>query len=275
MSVRNTNRVAPPQKLFEIYKKIINSKLIKNKELSIDNISEFEHLLNEAQPQNEDDENCMRCFVQYLYRKNPGHFARFINRSRLNQLTLSTESKYMVKAFELRGLVYIKWDIENNKYACSLHKTVSEYMNSGDFSSMEEVANQITREINDKDQSTYVNHHDSRVNHHDSHEFNYRREDNRSNHGRNYIRQNSSSYRDHNHPRMYKNNRSRESHTNSMPQLPTENDFPVLNNKTIIDQPVEWVKKEFIEPTTASVSPSGIKLNNSLDIADTTVIMEH
>jgi hypothetical protein len=254
MSGRNAYRASPPQKLFENYKDIVNSNLIRNKELSDENIAEFEYLLNQAQPQN-DEEHCMRSFIQYLYRKNPGHFTRFIQRSSLNQLALWTEAKFMVRTFELRGLVYVKWDIENGKYVCSMHRTVSEYLDSGECSSMEEVVDRITRETENQDRENRG----SRL------DFDNDRDrrgkggrgkggrgkggrgkggrgkggrDQRSNYGEcDDTRSQLSNYRGND------NRQTRDSNFTNYQYTPTENDFPVLASKHTASQKSVCLKR--------------------------------
>jgi hypothetical protein len=117
--------MTPPQYLYSNYKNIRNSDLILKKAVDEENIKVFETYLNDAQPQTENEVKS-RMLIQYLYRKNPTNFCRFLVRSRLSHLILWTEAKCIVRYFGLRGTVYIKW--ENDKYNCSVHK--SAYHNS-------------------------------------------------------------------------------------------------------------------------------------------------
>jgi hypothetical protein len=270
MSGRNICRSQPPQKLFEAFKDITNSNLIRNKELSDENIAQFENLLNTAQPQTDED-HCMRSFVQYLYRKNPGHFTRFIQRSHLNHLTLWTEAKFMVSVFELRGLVYIKWDIDANKYVCSMHRIVTEYLTSGKCSSMEEVVDRISRETTSYNRGPPRDFNDNRGDRDNRGPPRDNRGD-RDNRGpprdnRGPPRDNRGPPRDtrHNHDksqnsnpnqaRMYNNRRSRESNDRNVVQTPTETDFPILVSKPVFVQTVVWPKKGSVEPP-ATPNPS-------------------
>jgi hypothetical protein len=284
MYSRNTNRVEPPPKLLENYRNITNSKLIKNKELSDDTIVEFEHLLNEAQPQSDAD-HCLRSFVQYLYRKNPGHFARFIQRSRLSHLSLWTEAKFMVKTFELRGLVYIKWDVDINKYVCSMHRIVTEYLNSGECCNMAEVVNRITQETEDKDRDNRDNResrgprrdfNDNRDTRGPRRDFNDNRDtrgprrdfnDNRDTRGprRDFNDRGYDNYRGHNQdqPRIYDNRRSREPHTK---QVPTKSDFPVLADTVVPPLHAVWAKNAQIKTPAPSVNGSDSDTNSTATI---------
>lgn len=122
MTSRDSNRPMPPQHLYDNYKRIRNSKLILNKSLDTDNIAEFQTYLNDAQPESPEDYQ-MRALIQYLYRKNPNNFCRFLVRSRLSHLILWTEAKCIVRHFGLRGVVYVKWN-DDGAYECSLHRNV-------------------------------------------------------------------------------------------------------------------------------------------------------
>jgi len=111
----------PTQRVYDVYAEICNSDLILNKSINEKNIIEFQLLLNKSQPADGDLNN--RLLIQYLYRKNPTNFCRFLIRSKLSHLILWTESKCIVRHFGLGGVVYIKWN--DNKYECSLHNNVN------------------------------------------------------------------------------------------------------------------------------------------------------
>lgn len=122
MASRSTFRLAPPQQVYDSYKAIRNSDLILSKSLDEKNIEELQNHLNSSQPQS-DEENMTRSLIQYLYRKNPTNFCRFLVRSRLSHLILWTEAKCIVQHFGLRGVVYVKWN--DHEYECSLHRNVN------------------------------------------------------------------------------------------------------------------------------------------------------
>lgn len=113
---------SPPQYVYDNYKAIRDSDLLLKKTVNHDNIVKFEEQLNLAQPKTEDDQKT-RSIIQYLYRKNPTNFCRFLVRSRLNHLILWTEAKCIVRYFGLRGVVYVKWD--DTAYKCNLHKNIN------------------------------------------------------------------------------------------------------------------------------------------------------
>jgi hypothetical protein len=122
MTSRSTFKLAPPQQVYDAYKAIKNSDLILNKSLSDENIEELQKHLNASQPKT-DEEAMSRSLIQYLYRKNPTNFCRFLIRSRLSHLILWTEAKCIVLHFGLRGVVYVKWN--DQEYECSLHRNVN------------------------------------------------------------------------------------------------------------------------------------------------------
>lgn len=122
MTSRSERRMSPPQYVYNSYKEIRDSELIRNKVLTDDSIASFQHSLNKSQPIS-DDEVKMRSFIQYLYRKNPTNFCKFLSRSKLNHLILWTEAKCIVMYFGLRGIVYVKWN--DSEYECSLHRNAT------------------------------------------------------------------------------------------------------------------------------------------------------
>jgi len=119
MTARNSFMTALPNVLYNNHKAINESDLIFKKTVTEDTIKEFEQLLNEAQPITGDDKK-NRSLIQFMYRKNPTNFYRFLTRSRLSHIVLWTEAKCIVSHFGLNGLVYIKWD--NTEYKCSVHR---------------------------------------------------------------------------------------------------------------------------------------------------------
>lgn len=127
MASKNTFRMAPPQQVYDAYKSIRDSDLILNKTIDEKNIADFQTSLNASQPTNETEAQT-RSLIQYLYRKNPTNFCRFLVRSRLSHLILWTEAKCIVRHFNLRGIVYVKWN--DSEYECSAHRNINEDGNS-------------------------------------------------------------------------------------------------------------------------------------------------
>ena len=130
MANRTDFRMATPQQVYDAYKEIRNSDLILNNTLNETNIANFQSSLNKAQP-NTEEESKSRSLIQYLYRKNPTNFCRFLVRSRLSHLILWTEAKCIVRHFGLRGIVYVKWN--DSEYECSAHKSVNNDFDAGNY----------------------------------------------------------------------------------------------------------------------------------------------
>ena len=134
-------RLSPPQNVYESYKAIRNSELILNKKLSEETIAELQKNLNASQPQTDND-HMTRSLLQYLYRKNPTNFCRFLMMSRLSHLILWTEAKCIVRHFGLQGVVYVRWN--DNEYECSMHKNAGNNT-QGDVGEFNEFENSRAR----------------------------------------------------------------------------------------------------------------------------------
>jgi hypothetical protein len=140
MSNRSEFVMNPPQRLFDLYKNIKNSELILNKVLSKEGVNDFQTELNNTQPKLENEnEMQMHALIQYMYRKNPINFTRFLTKSGLSHLILWTESKCIIKHFGLHGIVYIKW--HDNTYTCDLHNYAHK---NADEVDLENQSNKIT-----------------------------------------------------------------------------------------------------------------------------------
>lgn len=133
----------PPQHLYDGFNTITSCPLLSENILTEETIREFEYLLNQAQPKNANEES-VRSVIQYMYWKNPINFCRFLLRSKLSHLILWTDAKCIIRHFQLRGLVYVKWNEETNSYNCALYRnrrrTDTGYT---EHSSMQRVCNQV------------------------------------------------------------------------------------------------------------------------------------
>lgn len=116
--------VSFPDNVLNTYKVIKNSTLINNLELNDETIKEFQDTLNQAQPITDIDKTMFETF-RLLYRSTI-EFDRFIGKNKIKHLILWTESKSIVRHFNLYGLVYVKWNTDTNMYNCSLHKNAQE-----------------------------------------------------------------------------------------------------------------------------------------------------
>ncbi len=108
-----------PQRLRENYNAIRKTNDVMINGDNVDgSIAEIEHLINDAQPKDLNEE-IMRTMVQYLYRRDPNEFYKFLIKSKLFHLVLWTESKKMSRHFRLNNIVYIRWN--GIKYECYKH----------------------------------------------------------------------------------------------------------------------------------------------------------
>ena len=120
-SQQQSFKLAPPKKVYDCYKAILACDLITKKSLNTEYVAEFQNFLNESQPSN-DEEHTTRSLIQFLYRKNPNTFIKFLIRSHLNHLILWTEAKCIVRHFDLQGVLYVKWN--EHQYDCNIHYNV-------------------------------------------------------------------------------------------------------------------------------------------------------
>jgi hypothetical protein len=118
-----TSRPSFPSYIYNSYKNITHSSLYTSNDLTEETIKEFQDFLNGAQP-TENDLTMFNTF-RLLYRSTKD-FDRFLIKNRLKHLILWTEAKSIVRHFNLYGLVYVKWNVENHQYECSRHKNFEE-----------------------------------------------------------------------------------------------------------------------------------------------------
>lgn len=110
-----------PKELFNAYQAIKNCALVKNKDYSPAALSEFESLLNDAQPTEDHKERFLT--VKDIYNMNKFGFQKYI-RGAGDFLILWTESKSIVNWFHLRGLVYLSYDHKENQYKVQRHRNL-------------------------------------------------------------------------------------------------------------------------------------------------------
>lgn len=111
-----------PKNLFNGYKLIKDCKLVKNKDYTQEALCEFEILLNDAQPMPEDMERFSTVKDYYNVLKNS--YQKFIRDTPLECTILWTESKSIVNWFDLRGIVYLRYDLQTSKYSIQLHRNM-------------------------------------------------------------------------------------------------------------------------------------------------------
>lgn len=115
-----------PPSLGSSYKNLSQGPLVQDHNLTEENIAEFQRLLNEAQPT--EQETTVRQTIQMLYRRSPQYFYQFLVKNQLARLVLWTESKCIVRHFGLQGLVYIRWDKETEQYVVMKHNNADDVL---------------------------------------------------------------------------------------------------------------------------------------------------
>ncbi len=108
------------KRVYDLFKAINQLDLVVYKTVNENTLNDFERMLNEAQPFNE-NERAQRYLLKSLYFSNPVNFMKYLcdSQNRINALILWTESKYIVKYFNLHNKVYLLWDSTTSSYkAC-------------------------------------------------------------------------------------------------------------------------------------------------------------
>jgi len=110
-----------PKQLYDTYKLILGCDLVQNKNVTKESIDRFETLLNEAIPANDTPLSAQMALVRMMYHSNKNGFIRYISNyyNHVSALILWTESKRIVKFFDLLNVVHIRWDNDNHKYVVS------------------------------------------------------------------------------------------------------------------------------------------------------------
>ena len=108
-------------RLYQCYKKVAVCNLVKTREATVENITEFKQLLNDSLPR-DSTEAAMKSFTRGLYNSNQVGFLKYITNkdNRVSSLILWTESKRIVRYFRLSGLVFILWNDAENRYDVSV-----------------------------------------------------------------------------------------------------------------------------------------------------------
>jgi hypothetical protein len=112
-----------PKRLYESYRNLCNSQLVVTLVNSVENMGEFELLLNNVFPINE-VEYTNSNLTKLMYYSNPAGFMRYISDplNKVGALVLYTESKQIVKHFRLNGCVHISWDKTTKLYKVSAYE---------------------------------------------------------------------------------------------------------------------------------------------------------
>lgn len=109
--------MALPKRLFEVFTKIENCKLVANQDDSTEAINEFAALLNESSPINE-EETFRKKMVIDMYNSNPESFTRYVTNSknRVSALILYLGCRAIVYYFRINKLAHVLWNTETTSY---------------------------------------------------------------------------------------------------------------------------------------------------------------
>ena len=109
-------------RLYQTYKKILACRLLTTGECGAANLSEFETLLNEAQPQTEVEKHYYD-FHRGIFYSNPVEWIKYVGKktNRAVALILWTESKHIVRHFNIRGHAHVSWNAETQRYVVAPH----------------------------------------------------------------------------------------------------------------------------------------------------------
>jgi len=114
-----------PQRLYDAFRTLSRTELVHDKVVSDNSLTEFQNLLNEAQPSN-NEEIAQRSLVWGMYHSNPVNFMKYAGdrSSRVSAIVLWTESKRISQLFRLKGLAHVSWTADTG-YTVSRFKTNS------------------------------------------------------------------------------------------------------------------------------------------------------
>lgn len=104
---------------FNLMKK---SRVVMKKATDDDALEYFKKILNAAQPTTDEDMILYK-FVKGLYNENRYKFMSFIKNMSFECLVLWTESKAIINALNLRGVVYLKWTGKETLYDVTKFKS--------------------------------------------------------------------------------------------------------------------------------------------------------
>lgn len=149
-----------PKRLYDIYKSVSQCAAVTGT-ITDETLLEFQNLINSAQPTDNAEELTQRALVKSMYYSNPIGFIQYISlsKNRVGALILWTESKRIVRFFNLQGKVHLSWNSENQHYVAQRHNQAASQSAS---QSVDPATEQPTRQRNTRSapraKSNYRNH---------------------------------------------------------------------------------------------------------------------
>jgi hypothetical protein len=119
--------MALPQRLYNLYRKISDCALVKEKKATSSNIVEFQNLLNDSTPVT-DEEGVQKRLILDIYHSNTVGFLKYVKdyHNRVSPLILYAETRAIVDFFELQRCIHLLWDEKNSKFVVSKYLTKEE-----------------------------------------------------------------------------------------------------------------------------------------------------
>lgn len=115
-----------PKNLFENFNNLKHCDLVKNKIYTDETLSQFEKFLNDAQPNLNLGDEVLSRFCKNLYRGKSELFMNLIRNQNSECLVLWTESKQIVRFFQLYRYIYIQYDKDTCLYKVLKHRRLDD-----------------------------------------------------------------------------------------------------------------------------------------------------
>ena len=113
-----------PKSLYDTYKELCKCSVVTGGSVTAESLAEFQTLVNKAQPTVDNVEGTHhRSLVKSMYLSNPVGFMQYVStfKNRVCALVLWTESKRIVRFFNLQGKVHLSWDPVKQEYLAVEH----------------------------------------------------------------------------------------------------------------------------------------------------------
>lgn len=102
-----------------LYSELKQSELYKSKNASVENMKNFEELLNKTIPQEQADID-FRITIKQMFNVNPNSFYNCIYS--MPYLYLLIDGRTISRHFHLENIIYIKWNKQKNTYKVTLYQ---------------------------------------------------------------------------------------------------------------------------------------------------------
>ena len=110
-----------PSSLFRSFKSLSKARLTRNNHTDVTSLQQFQQLLNDAQPKSL-EELVLYKFIHGMFLEGRSKFLNYIRHTKMECLVLWTDARSIIRAFELRSIVYIKWVDDTRTYEVDVYK---------------------------------------------------------------------------------------------------------------------------------------------------------